>query len=366
MKENEKEEHKEHAEHAKEHRAEDIKHMIHKDINKERSSKKMSMWKILTFVLVVLLVISIVTRGFNFSGTSTGTIVSKEQAKATAEDFIKKNLIQPGVTIIVNDVKEENGLYSLAITVTAQGQTQNVNSYITKDGQIFFPQGINIETFGATNPSTTNTGNTNTQPQNVPKTNKPAVELYVMAFCPYGMQAENAMSPVFSLLGDKADIQVHFIASVTGTTPDSIQSLHGPVEAQEDLRQVCIMKNYDQATVWKYIDSINSDCSSKYRDASYEDCWKSSAESAGIDVAKIETCSTGTEGVNLMKAEDALASENGVSGSPTMFINGVTYSGARTSEAYKTAICNAFTTAPSECTEALSNTATTAAGNCGT
>ncbi|MFH1209404.1 MAG: DsbA family protein [archaeon] len=361
MKESIKEEHKEHTK-DKEHRAEDIKHMIHKDINKERFSKKISVWKILTFVLVVLLVASIITRGFNFSGT--GTVVSKEQAKKTAEDFIKENLIQPGVTITVNDVKEENGLYSLAITVTAQGQTQNINSYITRDGQVFFPQGISIEEFGATNPSTDDP-NANTQPQNVPKTEKPIVELYVMAFCPYGMQAENVMSPVIDLLGDKADIQIHFIASVTGTTPDSIQSLHGPVEAEEDLRQVCIMEYYDQETVWNYIDSINSDCSSKYRDASYEDCWKGVAEDSGIDVAQIEECSTSEEGVNLMKADDELASENGVSGSPTMFINGVTYSGARTSEAYKQAICSAFTTPPSECEQVLNNAAATAAGNCG-
>ena len=188
-----------------------------------------------------------------------------------------------------------------------------------------------------------------------------------MSFCPYGIQAENAMKPVVDLLGSKADIQVRFIANVGGTTPDTVQSLHGAPEAQEDFRQACIMKYYDQKTFWKYLMTINANCSSKYRDATaYETCWKDAAKAAGIDTSKIDTCSKGAEGVSLLKADADLSSSKGVSGSPTLLINGVRYSGARTSDAFKEGICNAFNTKPSECSQQLSTTGTAASGGCAT
>jgi len=59
-----------------------------------------------------------------------------------------------------------------------------------------------------------------------------------------------------------------------------------------------------------------------------------------------------------------LAEQYGVTGSPTLIINGVEYSGSRSSEAYKQAICDAFTTAPSECSQTLSETSSTATGGC--
>ena len=75
------------------------------------------------------------------------------------------------------------------------------------------------------------------------KSARPSVELFVMSFCPYGVQAENAMGPVVDLLGSKADIKIRFIATVNGATPDTVRSLHGLSEAKEDLRQLCIMRS---------------------------------------------------------------------------------------------------------------------------
>jgi protein-disulfide isomerase len=111
---------------------------------------------------------------------------------------------------------------------------------------------------------------------------------------------------------------------------------------------------------------IDANCSSKYSDATaYDTCWKDSAKTSGIDTSKIDTCSKGSDGMALIKADADLSSANGVSGSPTLIINGATYNGARTPEAYKTGICDAFTTSPTECSQTLSNAASTASGNCG-
>jgi glutaredoxin len=192
------------------------------------------------------------------------------------------------------------------------------------------------------------------------------VDLYVMAFCPYGTQAEAVMKPVVGLLGSKADIRLRYITTVTGTTADSVNSLHGPAEAQEDIRQICIQKYYPEK-LWTYIARFDEACyPASGNTETQKACWMNASAAAGIDMAKITACASGTEGISLLKADEADSNKNGASGSPTLIINGVTYSGARTPEAYKQAICNSFENVPAECNTTLSTTqATNAAGGCG-
>ena len=53
----------------------------------------------------------------------------------------------------------------------------------------------------------TSTADTSTS-TTVPKSDKPLVELFVMAYCPYGTQAEKGLIPVIELLGDKIDASI--------------------------------------------------------------------------------------------------------------------------------------------------------------
>jgi len=64
----------------------------------------------------------------------------------------------------------------------------------------------------------------------VPKTDKPVVELFVMSYCPYGLQTEKAIIPVLELLGDKIDFKLRFVN----------YAMHGEKEVWENLRQYCI------------------------------------------------------------------------------------------------------------------------------
>jgi hypothetical protein len=54
-----------------------------------------------------------------------------------------------------------------------------------------------------------------------------------------------------------------------------------------------------------------------------------------------------------------------VQSSPTLIINGQVYTGARTPEAYKEAVCSHFDTPPAECGTTLSSQAATSSGGCG-
>lgn len=320
---------------------------------------KMNIWMISSIALIIILA-AVVVFGSKLFGTTTSTsnVLKPEEASLKAVKFINDNLVQPNTTASFVSVSDVQGVYNVSV----EYQGRDVSVYLTKDGSYMFLSSPLDITQAIPKPE-----QEQQQPTETPKTAKPTVQLYVMAFCPYGIQAEDAMKPVVDLLGSKADIQVHFIANVGGTTPDSVQSLHGAPEAQEDLRQVCIMKYYDQKAYWKYLMTINANCSSSYRDtAVYDTCWKNAAKDAGIDASKIDTCSKGSEGVNLLKADDTLSSSKGVSGSPTLIMNDVVYSGARTPDAYKEGICNAFTTKPTECSQNLSATGGTATGGCAT
>jgi glutaredoxin len=328
-----------------------------KDINKlEKTEKDMEkgvkIWKIVSLVLVVLLCISLfLLIGGGTSGT-TASQISSDEASNKAVDFINTNLVQPGTSASLVSNNEFEGLYN--ITVSYQGN--EIPVFVTKDGSyMFLATPLDI---------TENLPQEETQPTETPKTDTPDVELYVMSFCPYGTQAEEAMKPVVDLLGSVANIQVHFIATVQGDTLDSISSLHGPTEAVEDVRQLCIIKNYDQATYWNYVIGLNTNCVSLYNDATaYDACWKDTASQNSIDTTTIQTC-IDSEGVDLISADSQYAALNQVSGSPTLIINGVVYSGARTPEAYKQAICDAFTTAPAECSQELNGATSSTTGSC--
>ncbi|VVB82507.1 Uncharacterised protein [uncultured archaeon] len=60
-----------------------------------------------------------------------------------------------------------------------------------------------------------------------------------------------------------------------------------------------------------------------------------------------------SDGVTMYNTEVTNAENQGVSGSPTLIINGVQASADRSPEAIKGVICNAFNTVPSACSQTL-------------
>lgn len=315
-----------------------------------------NLWMVLSIVLAAILVLNLT--GLLPFRTTGMFVLTTQDAANKAIDYINNNLVQTGKAELVS-VEEFSGMY----VVTTSYQGQNIPIYVTKDGGfLFLSQPYNTSEVIPKEEEEQPAGEFD-----APDTEKPTVDLFVMAFCPYGVQAETTLKPVVDLLGTKADINIRFIANVQGDTVDSVQSLHGATEAQEDLRQLCIMKNYDQATYWKYLMEIDNSCYGKITTsdaAALDTCWKAAAATAGIDAVKIDTCSKGSEGLDLLKSDEQLADQYSVTGSPTLIINGETYSGARTSEAFKTAVCSGFTTEPTECSQTLSDTGTAASGGC--
>jgi len=278
-------------------------------------------------------------KGLAGSGGSAQTIAQK------AIEFINNNFIAAGSTTTASlvSVIEESNVYKISLKI---GEME-YSSYITKDGKLLFPDGYALE-------ATTTSASQNQQAVSteVPKNDKPDVKLFVMSYCPYGLQAQKMFLPVYNLLKDKADMGVYFVSYI----------MHGEKEKDENLTQYC----------------IETEQKTKYSD--YLSCFTLSGDSAtclsqaGIDKAKLNSCisktdkdfsvtssfndkSTWLSGTYpKFNVQADLNTQYGVQGSPTIVINGTTVNlSSRTPEQFKQTVCQAFNNAPEECSQTLSS-----------
>ncbi|MFA4953064.1 MAG: hypothetical protein WC584_02485 [Candidatus Pacearchaeota archaeon] len=290
-------------------------------------------WILSTFVLGILSLILIVG---NFSGGFTGNAVSEKDVGQQMLDYFSSNGVQD---LKLDSVDEVSGVYK--VNFDYQGAV--VPYYVTKDGKY----AGSLSLLGASSDSS---GSQTQTPKDIPKSNKPVVELYVFTYCPYGLQMEKAMIPVAKLLRDKIDFKIR-----------QIGAMHGEYEAVEAKRQLCIEKEYPN----KHLDYLIAFA----EDTSIGDCrgdadclipkLSSLYSKLGIDANKINSCMN-ANGDKLYNAELSNSEAKGVSGSPTIIINGVETSLSRSPDAVKTAICAAFNTAPSECSQTLSGSSASA------
>jgi glutaredoxin len=291
---------------------------------------------------IVVILIAILAGGMMQAGQ--GTVVPPAACGEKVIAYINDNLVQQGTSAELVSISESRGLYELK----SRYQSVEITLYTTKDCTLLFTNTVNM--------SARTGGQQSPQETPVPvKSARPVVDLYVMSFCPYGTQAETVMRPVVDLLQSKADIRIRYITTISGTTADSVDSLHGPAEAKEDLQQICINKYYPEK-FWAYIKTFNEQCYPSWQNATaLASCRKDTVSALSVDSAKIDTCAGGAEGLALLRADETASAKDGAMASPTLVINGVQYSGSRTPEAYKQAICNSFETAPAECSTVLSS-----------
>ena len=149
----------------------------------------------------------------------------------------------------------------------------------------------------------------------VSRMGKPAVELFVMSYCPYGVQAEEKLIPIVKKFGDDINFKLQFIAQERPEPfPKNITpfvSLHGYPEVAEDIRQLLIAKEYPD----KYLDYIL--CRGKKLNESWENC----AQKLDIDVAKIQRLFDTEEAEQLFRDNIKRAAELGIRASPTILVD---------------------------------------------
>ena len=304
---------------------------------------KKNPWIGATLILGILVLIML-TGVFSGTGAITGNTVSGDDAGKAILDFANSQ----GANAELGSVSEEAGFHKVILSI----QGQEVPIYVTQDGKYFTSSLIPLVEVDTSDVST------QTPPVEIVKSDKPVVELFVWGYCPYGVQAQGPLAEVASLLGDSAEFKT--ILYYDG---------HGPFETQQNKIQECIQK-ISSDKYWDYaagfVEDIYPLCSQS-RDV---ECDKTESvklmKSLGINSDEVMSC-VDSEGESLLSAASSRAQSLGVTGSPSIVINGAKVQpSSRTAEAYKSVVCQAFNNAPSECDTVLSSdaAANAAAGNC--
>ncbi|MFA5886896.1 MAG: thioredoxin domain-containing protein [Patescibacteria group bacterium] len=295
--------------------------------------------------LPLLLVIILVIIGL-FSFQKPNKTLSTDQAKTQTETFINTYLMQSGNKATVKEVTTEYGLYKLKIDIVSD----LVESYLSKDGKLFFPQALNIEQISSAQNKDSAPSAAAPSAVVTKKSDKPTVELFVMSYCPYGTQVEKGILPVLEALGNKIAFELKFCS----------YAMHGQKELAENLNQYCIQKEQPE--------KLNS----------YLQCFLEASDSAscltkaGVKTSQLNACVAKTDKQfkvydNFNNKVDYQGSYPGfavqktdnekynVGGSPTLIINGEEISSNRDSASLLKTICSAFNTPPKECETVLSS-----------
>lgn len=277
-------------------------------------------------------------------------LLGQEMAVKKALDYVNKNMLGAGIVATYKDIKDENGLYTFKLVV----EGKDYGAYVAKNGKLFFAEGI-PQPIDLDKPLDSSSG------QALVKTDRPDVKLFVMSYCPYGLQAQKMYLPVYNLLKNKANMGIYFVN----------YAMHGKKEIDENLRQYCIQKEQ----LAKYATYLKCFIESQVDDdglGNYSGC----LTQAGIDQPKLEICVVAADkqfNVNAdyndkntwisgnypkFRVNDDLNEKYSVQGSPTIIVNEQDASDSltnRTPEAFKKTICAAFKVAPTECKKTLSD-----------
>ena len=298
-------------------------------------------------ILPILLILILAIIGY-FSFKKTSKNLNETQARAKVESFVNSFLMSGGNKATIKEVTDEYGLYKFKIDIV----TSVVESYLTKDGKLFFPQALDVDKISSGKGNGDTSGANQAAPSSSvsKKSDKPKIELFVMSYCPYGTQIEKGILPVVEALGKKIDFELKFCN----------YSMHGDKELTENMTQDC----------------INKEQTAKFN--TYLKCFLGSGDSAacmtstGIDKNKVSTCVAKVDSqykvmensknkvnyqgsypsFDLYKADNE---KYKVGGSPTLIINGEEIQSGRDSASLLKTICSAFNNAPKECQTTLSS-----------
>jgi len=294
-------------------------------------------------IAAVIIIVGIIA-GMVWSKQQTTNQLSAPEALAKAESFINTELMPSGSPAKVLEISEEYDLYKMIIDI---GYEEPVESYITKDGELFFPTALEIEAIKQDNQ--VNAEDNNKATPIVSKSDKPKVELFVMSYCPFGTQMEKGLLPVLELLGNKIDFTLNF----------NDYAMHDKKEIDENLIQYCVQKEQPEkltAYLSCFLEAGNqANCLSKNtNEKKIKNCVADTDKE--FKITENYTNKVDWKGsfpsFNVQKETNA---KYGVGGSPTLVINETTVSSGRDSASLLRTICAAFNNAPEECNEQLNS-----------
>lgn len=267
-------------------------------------------------------------------------------------DYLNKSVLQQGQTAELVSFSEESGVVKMKIKIGAT----TYDSYATRDGKFLFPEAFTLN--GATPAPAANGQPAAQAPANtadVAKVTKTSLEAFVVADCPFGLQADRAIVQAIKAAPALADyIKIRFIGSASG---NNITSMHdggqNGLEAKENERQICI-REQQPAKFISYLECYIQKSAGALPNSMPIGDSTGCLTKTKVDVAKVNACmSDPAQGVAYLKADYALADKYGVQGSPTFVLNGKqvteTPFGGRSAKGMGQMVCASSVTPPAFC-----------------
>jgi hypothetical protein len=182
---------------------------------------------------------------------------------------------------------------------------------------------------------------------NMTKSDQPLLQAFVVSKCPFGLQVQRIMANIINESKDTEQyLKVMYIGSLDPVN-NTIKSMHGAAEAQENLRQICIREE-QSGKYWDYVRCY-------MRQGNSADCQKL----VSLDVDKLNACTNdSSRGLVYAQKDFDLADKYKVTGSPTLLMNdkivkesdfATNMTASRSPEAVKELLCCGFNKEPSFC-----------------
>ncbi len=132
---------------------------------------------------------------------SCNKLIGAKEAGNKVLSMVNKYYIPDKSAKLSGDPVEESGLYKVTLSIRNNPEL----FYLTQDGKsLIFPNGIvDIAKFEVEAGK-----QQQTKEAEIPKTQKPTVELFVMSLCPYGVKAEKEILPVIKDFGERIDFKI--------------------------------------------------------------------------------------------------------------------------------------------------------------
>lgn len=107
------------------------------------TANKLNIWLVVSIILAVALIA--VLAFYNMGDKEEMIIIPSEEAGDKLLNFINE-VYGPQVGLAtLKEVVEKSGLYEVSVTLTDQGQPVDQVVFITKDGEFFIPQALEIK-----------------------------------------------------------------------------------------------------------------------------------------------------------------------------------------------------------------------------
>ena len=283
--------------------------------------KKDTLWKLISGIMGVLLIISLY---YNFTNraTVTGGGVGIDKAADDAVSYINSYLLQPGIKADLVSKKEDKGLYNVKINIGGR----EYDSYVTKDGKLLFPSAVDMGVKPTAEPTPTE-----------------AEKIEVSADDDAIKGDKDA--PV--TLIEFSDFECPFCAKFFKETLPLIQK-----EYMQEGKVKLIYRDFPLSSHPNAQKAAEAAECAGEQDKYYEmhdklfeqgvkggvDSFKQYAKDLGLNTEKFNDCIDSGKMASEIQKDMSDGQSYGVSGTPAFFINGKFISGAQPFEAFKQAI----------------------------